>query len=510
MRHRGKQRQQGGRGARAAAGAPGAAARLPAAAIAATAAAAVAAVALWLRFSALGGSSADVEAIERLIALGDAYAQFGSPEAPAPVARLRWSPDEPLAPWLSRLRVPAAFNSTEIDRWAARQSWSLAFLETALPKTVTCDVSHESGQMTYRDESAWREGKSGPAAGVGQEAIGMQTYDIERMPRKRFLRAIEQGRPWVRYGGDMRKWGPKLSADVAGWERLLVESPRALEALVSAEDGVLLPREEQLRSQLNIWVGSENITTTAHFDPQDNLFVQLEGWKRFTISPPSDFSLFDPFPISHPHTRQTQVHFHSSEPLPDSVRVLSIDLGPGEALFLPAGWVHAVEALTPTISVSVVAPTAEVALFDNLQNAGPLWTMPFVEGDGWPIARVVTAFSVFIPGLLRELAPRLGGFDAVEVVVQRMWSTKVRKELGLDCPYPCKMRRYDCGEITDDTRAAATRAIPIAARRFAPIRDETLPTFVTMYIELLHSHVKLPLGVLVLEQCLEGWPPEGT
>eukprot|EP01045_Picozoa_sp_COSAG04_P004437 COSAG04_NODE_192_length_20873_cov_26.172957_13_plen_172_part_00 len=61
MRHRGKQRQQGGRGARAAAGAPGAAAGLPAAAIAATAAAAVAAVALWLRFSALGGSSADVE-----------------------------------------------------------------------------------------------------------------------------------------------------------------------------------------------------------------------------------------------------------------------------------------------------------------------------------------------------------------------------------------------------------------------------------------------------------------
>ena len=66
-----------------------------------------------------------------------------------------------------------------------------------------------------------------------------------------------------------------------------------------------------------------------------------------------------------------QVHYDApSESFSSAVRVVTVDLQPGELLWLPAYWVHAVEALTPTVSVSVVAPTPETALFENIQGGG--------------------------------------------------------------------------------------------------------------------------------------------
>ena len=115
----------------------------------------------------------------------------------------------------------------------------------------------------------------------------------------------------------------------------------------------------------------QGIKTTAHVDPHNNAFVQIAGVKRFTLSPPSDYRHFEVFPTTHPHSRQAQVHYDApSESFSSAVRAVTVDLQPGELLWLPAYWVHAVEALTPTVSVSVVAPTPETALFENIQGGG--------------------------------------------------------------------------------------------------------------------------------------------
>ena len=74
----------------------------------------------------------------------------------------------------------------------------------------------------------------------------------------------------------------------------------------------------------------------------------------------------------------------------------------------------------------------------------------------------------------------------------------MREELGVN-----PQAKFPCGETSDADREAALAAVPRAIARFAPIRNETLPIFVTMYVELLHSHIKLPLGINFLEQCLE-------
>ena len=128
-------------------------------------------------------------------------------------------------------------------------------------------------------------------------------------------------------------------------------------------------------------------------------------------------------------------------------------------------------------------------------------TFPFLEGsaEGWDVARMATALRVFLPAFLRALEPRLGhDFDALDIVKHRMWSPSVREELGVN-----PNGRFPCGVISGADRAAALRAVPRAVARFAPIRNETLGIFVVMYVELLQSHIKLPLGVNFLEQCLE-------
>ncbi len=52
--------------------------------------------------------------------------------------------------------------------------------------------------------------------------------------------------------------------------------------------------------------------TPAHYDEQENFFCQVRGFKRVILFPPSQFNCLYPFPIHHPHDRQSQVSIGSS------------------------------------------------------------------------------------------------------------------------------------------------------------------------------------------------------
>ena len=47
--------------------------------------------------------------------------------------------------------------------------------------------------------------------------------------------------------------------------------------------------------------------TPAHYDEQENMFTQLQGHKRVIVFPPSQFECLYPYPVHHPHDRQSQV-----------------------------------------------------------------------------------------------------------------------------------------------------------------------------------------------------------
>lgn len=54
-------------------------------------------------------------------------------------------------------------------------------------------------------------------------------------------------------------------------------------------------------------IGMEGNVTPCHYDEQQNLFAQLQGYKRCILFPPDQFECLYPHPVYHPHDRQSMV-----------------------------------------------------------------------------------------------------------------------------------------------------------------------------------------------------------
>ena len=100
-----------------------------------------------------------------------------------------------------------------------------------------------------------------------------------------------------------------------------------------------------------LWFGPRGTFTPLHHDVLNILFVQVFGSKRVTLISPLE---------SHCMSNHVGVHSDVDARAPDPVRFprfasteqISLTVGPGEALFIPVGWWHCVEALTTSISLS--------------------------------------------------------------------------------------------------------------------------------------------------------------
>jgi len=96
------------------------------------------------------------------------------------------------------------------------------------------------------------------------------------------------------------------------------------------------------------WFGPKGTLTPLHHDLTNNLLVQVLGRKRVLMVPPWELE----------RARNHQ-HCFSAVTLPELEQggegvpdVVECEIGPGEALFLPVGWWHHVEALDVSISMS--------------------------------------------------------------------------------------------------------------------------------------------------------------
>ena len=109
-------------------------------------------------------------------------------------------------------------------------------------------------------------------------------------------------------------------------------------------------------SAVNFWLGEDAARTTAHADLYDNLYVVLKGTKEFTLLPPqeghrldraryragtyaADLTLELDTPTNFVHWTQIDLE---SEEAARKLRPVRATVGPGELLFLPALWWHAV------------------------------------------------------------------------------------------------------------------------------------------------------------------------
>jgi hypothetical protein len=94
----------------------------------------------------------------------------------------------------------------------------------------------------------------------------------------------------------------------------------------------------------SLWIGPRGTLTPLHHDATNILFCQLVGRKRFHLVPA--------------HVTELWSHLDSFyvvgdlAAVPDGAPVLDVTLDPGDALFIPAGWFHRVQALDASISYS--------------------------------------------------------------------------------------------------------------------------------------------------------------
>jgi ribosomal protein L16 Arg81 hydroxylase len=100
-----------------------------------------------------------------------------------------------------------------------------------------------------------------------------------------------------------------------------------------------------------LWLGPEGTFTPLHHDVVNVLFVQVFGSKRFTLISPLE---------SHCMSNNVGVYSDIDARDPDSLRFprfrsteqITLVVSPGDALFVPVGWWHCVEALETSASLS--------------------------------------------------------------------------------------------------------------------------------------------------------------
>ena len=103
-----------------------------------------------------------------------------------------------------------------------------------------------------------------------------------------------------------------------------------------------------------IWIGNR-IRVAAHYDLKENFAVCVSGRRRFTLFPPDAIAdLYPgPFELTPAGTPVSMVDLASPDldafpRFPQAMaRAQMAELEPGDALYIPYGWWHAVESLAP-------------------------------------------------------------------------------------------------------------------------------------------------------------------
>lgn len=97
-----------------------------------------------------------------------------------------------------------------------------------------------------------------------------------------------------------------------------------------------------------LWMGGGEIISKLHYDSADNLILQVQGRKRYLLFAPHAQSMY-PYPLfsEAPFVSRVDVDTHSPEQFPNFSpgKAVSIELNPGDALYLPIYWWHQVYSL---------------------------------------------------------------------------------------------------------------------------------------------------------------------
>jgi hypothetical protein len=116
--------------------------------------------------------------------------------------------------------------------------------------------------------------------------------------------------------------------------------------------------ENAVPRSLNLWFGGKGCKTPLHYDKSHNFLAQIYGRKRLILFEPNESAaLYPAIGGKYPHVSRINVFAPDVARFPGfqavSARRVECLISPGDILFIPKYWWHAVESLDVSISLNV-------------------------------------------------------------------------------------------------------------------------------------------------------------
>nr|MBA3391409.1 cupin-like domain-containing protein [Deltaproteobacteria bacterium] len=104
----------------------------------------------------------------------------------------------------------------------------------------------------------------------------------------------------------------------------------------------------------SLWIGPAGTITPLHHDTTNILFCQIYGRKRFELISPHETALLADRPQGFFSALDLDRRATARHPAVRRMLVKEVIVGPGDALFIPAGWWHRVTSLDVSISFALL------------------------------------------------------------------------------------------------------------------------------------------------------------
>ncbi len=109
--------------------------------------------------------------------------------------------------------------------------------------------------------------------------------------------------------------------------------------------------------EINLWIGAGGNRSGLHFDPEENLLFPIKGEKKIILISRSDTkNIYQRLDGQNILESKLDIFNIDKKNFPriDNVKYYQTVIYPGEALYIPSGWWHAVESTVDTnISVNI-------------------------------------------------------------------------------------------------------------------------------------------------------------
>jgi hypothetical protein len=102
-------------------------------------------------------------------------------------------------------------------------------------------------------------------------------------------------------------------------------------------------------ADIKLWFGPGGTHTPLHHDSRSTLLIQVRGKKQFTLIPPWYASRMRQLVQGYAGDARDERGFKDGP-----VCEKTVEIGPGDVLFVPVGWWHEVRALDASISISLI------------------------------------------------------------------------------------------------------------------------------------------------------------